>query len=479
MRATPLLLLFLAACAPVAADDDDSRPADDDDAAPEVYAFDSRFEGGSSVSYSGQTMRQALIVALADRIDGMTERVDTGWVPAPGDVVGELMAYYAFDGASSGSLEHGVATDPAPLQTTWDDIAEGKDLRGKLAGNDPVGHHLDYGAGFVGWDAADVSTPDDLVLHWFDALEALVIDRANGATPPGPDGAPIPRASITPEGQDLEELLAKFVAMAVCFSQGTDDYLDDSQLGKGLLSDHSGPDDEDGGAFTALEHAWDEGFGYFGAPRDFGAYSDDEIASAGGRPDWQGMHDSDGDGAIDLGSERIWGHAANAGKRDRGAAEATDFSQEAWDAFLGGRALIAAADGPLDEAELAELGAYRDAAVRAWEGAIAATAVHYINEVLVDMAAFGTADYDFGAHSKHWSELKGFTLGLQFNPRSPLLADFAAFHALIGQAPALPDAGSADAEAYADALLEARALLGDAYGFSDANLGGDDGHGGW
>ncbi len=105
--------------------------------------------------------------------------------------------------------------------------------------------------------------------------------------------------------------------------------------------------------------------------------------------------------------------------------------------------------------------------------------VHNLPAVRLDLPESRPWDYDFGAHSKHWSELKGFALGLQFNPRSPLLADFAAFHALIGQAPALPDAGSADAEAYADALLEDRALLGDAYGFSDANLGGDDGHGGW
>ncbi len=472
-----LLLLFPLGCSPLGDDDDSAGLDDDDDAVPSTYAFASRYDGASSVSYSGQTMRQALLVAFSSHVADLTERVDGGWVPSPGDVVAELTAWYAFDSASAGDREHGVPTDPAALQATWDDIGQGKDLRGKLAGNDPVGHSLAYADGLIGWEHADVARPDDLVLLWFAQVEALCIARANGATPADPTGAAIPRAALSPEGLDLEQLLAKFLGVAVAFSQGADDYLDDDEPGKGLLSDHSAA--EEGENFTALEHAWDEAFGYFGAPRDFGDYSDDETASAGGRADWQGMHDSDGDGAIDLRSERLFGHAVNAGKRDRGAVAATDFTGQAWRAFLEGRALINSVDGPLTADQLAALAAHRDAAVAAWEAALAATAVHYINEVLVDMAAFGGADYAFADHAKHWSELKGFTLGLQFNPRSPLHDDFAAFHDLLGQAPVLSDADPAAVTAYAEALLSARALLGAAYGFDAANLGDVDGHGGW
>ena len=68
--------------------------------------------------------------------------------------------------------------------------------------------------------------------------------------------------------------------------------------------------------------------------------------------------------------------------------------------------------------------------------------VHYINDTLQDMADFDTADYSFSSHAKHWSELKGFALGFQFNPRSPMSAeDFDVLHALIGMSPVLEDAG--------------------------------------
>ena len=60
---------------------------------------------------------------------------------------------------------------------------------------------------------------------------------------------------------------------------------------------------------------------------------------------------------------------------------------------------------------------------------VAATAVHYINDVLADMADFDTtnnvfADTDnFKDLAKHWGEMKGFALGLQFSPWSPFAAD--------------------------------------------------------
>ena len=65
--------------------------------------------------------------------------------------------------------------------------------------------------------------------------------------------------------------------------------------------------------------------------------------------------------------------------------------------------------------------------------------------------------YSFDDHAKHWSELKGFALNLQFNPRSAVSdADFVQLHAHIGQAPSLSGAdGWAE---YRQGLLDARAL---------------------
>ena len=44
-----------------------------------IYAFESRFvEGASSVSYSGQIARHALIVAMKSYISGLTDRLASG-----------------------------------------------------------------------------------------------------------------------------------------------------------------------------------------------------------------------------------------------------------------------------------------------------------------------------------------------------------------------------------------------------------------
>jgi hypothetical protein len=153
----------------------------------------------------------------------------------------------------------------------------------------------------------------------------------------------------------------------------------------------------------------------------------------------------------------------------------------AFDSFLAGRRLLAETAGSeLTEEQRGQLYDHRDAAVRAWEEAIASTVVHYINDTLQDMGRMGTAEYDFGTHAKHWSEMKGFALSLQFNPRSPVGDDdFVRLHDLMGDAPVLADASDDARAAHMADLREARAILGAAYDFDITNLGDDDGNNGW
>ncbi len=469
--------MLLGLVATLAACDDDGSASEEGPQVhvPDHYSFDSRFlEGSSSVSYSGQIHRHLLVHDLKAAIGGLTARVDEGWTPEAGEVAAELGFYFDFDGEVAADVEHGF-TGMDVVQTTYGEVAS-KNLVGKIAGNDEAGQHVDWSTAFVGWSAEGVTTPESLVRHFFGEIERLTIARANGEPALDPSGAAIGEAFVSAEGVDYQQLTQKFIDGAVAFSQATDDYLDDDLEGHGILSDNGGPRAE-GKPDTALEHGWDEAFGYFGAARDYGDYTDDEIAGKGGRDGWtEGFHDADEDGLIDLTAEVNWGHSVNAAKRDRGShAEApTDFSEDAWHAFCAGRSVITEAGGPLSEAQLDQLRGHRDAAVGAWEKAISATIVHYINEVLVDMVA---TEYDFAGHAKHWSELKGFALALQFNPRSPVSdADFERLHALLGQAPVLP---GGDVEGYAAKLLEARGILGDAYGFDALNLGDSAGENGW
>lgn len=473
-RAAVLTALFAACKAdgePVETDTDTDMvgivPSED------LYAFPSRLDPAvDSVSYDGQVFRQLLIADMEEHIVDLTDRLNSGFFPAAGDVEAELDFYFSFDSATSGTLAFDFEAGEM-LQSTYDDVSSDKDLVGKIAGNDPVGQHVDWSTGFVGWSDPAVTTPESLVRLWFAELDAAAVDWSVGTYPLDPSGNPVPAVQITADGRDLMELLQKFLSGAVSFSQGADDYLDDDEPGKGLLSDHTAL--EEGEPFTALEHSWDEGFGYFGASKGYGGLTDAVIADPG-------YADTDGDGAIDLLSEVCWSHASYAAKRDLGSSSAapTDFTGEAWEGFWKGRQLLASTSGELSAAELEALKGHRDQAVQAWEKALGATLVHYLNDVLADMATFDTASYDFAGHAGHWSEMKGFALALQFNPRSPVSdGDFATLHTLIGQAPVLPTADAATRDAYADDLRAARALIASAYGFDPVNLGDDDGANGW
>lgn len=446
---------------------------------PETYEFESRFaEGESSVSYSGQVFRNVLVADLKGFIGGMSAAIDgQDFTPTQdGDVVAALDYYFRFDSASNGDDEIGISTEPATLQMTYNDISSDKDLVGKVAGNDSVTDHKDWTQEFVGWSDASIAehggsttSPEGLIVAFFETIEENAIARANGTTRTSPGGETLP-VYVTESGLNLQQFAEKFTLMAVGYSQATDDYLDSGTEGKGLEAPNTQNDDD---PYSTLEHQWDEGFGYWGGARDYLAYTDEEVAS-------EGYMDSDGDGAIDLKSEYNYSPASYAAKRDLGAVEPTDFSTQAAEAFLTGRAIISSADGELTADQKAALEEQRDLAVSAWEKTMAANVVHYINGTLQLMDAFGTDDYDFVEHATQWSEAKAFALGLQFNPRKSLSdQQFAELHELLGDAPVLADADAAEIDQYKADLVAARQILGDAMGFAAANLGDDNGEGGW
>lgn len=463
------------------------------DPLPATYAFESRFDQGrSSVSYNGQVSRQILIQEMVDIMEGLTAEIDGGSNPADGDTFDRLNFIVNYDNTVTPGKMHTITTTPPVLDSTYDAIDTGKNLIDKLAGNDASTDHKDWDANgnFVGWSdtsiaasGGSVNTPAGLLTAFLQTLDDLAVDRANGTIPNIPGtSTPIPSVTVTASGLDLRQLIQKFLLMAVNYSQGTDDYLDDATPNKGLLTDNSSRQSGTA-AWSTLEHQWDEGWGYFGAARNYGDYTDAEIAGAGGRSDYQVYNDANNDGFIDLTSEFNFGASTNAAKRDRGSdpAAPTDFTAQAFEGFRRGRKIIHDAVGrSLTADELTALQAARDRAVLAWEKAIAATVVHYINDVLQDMNDFGTGSYSFINHAKHWAELKGFALGLQFNPRSQLTdSEFAMFHTLVGDSPVLETATAMTIDNYKQALRDARTILGNAYNFAPENLGDADGNNGW
>lgn len=456
-------------------DADASIPSGDD------YVFDSRFQGGeSSVAYSGQALRQVLMNDLNAYISALSTTAPEDF---PEDVLADLNFYYEFDALVGGEAPLLLTTDPSTLQATYGAIGSAN-LRTKIAGEDAMGQHKDWTTEFEGWPGGDATSPHLLVQFYFEQIDALANAFAAGNAPDDPDGNQIDSAVVSADGRDYRQLAGKFLMVAVAYSQATDDYWDDDLDDHGINVDNEVAfvDGEEEKPYTQLEHYWDEGFGYFGAARDYLDYTDEELEGIGGREDYQKYHDTDGDEAIDLGSEYVFSWANYAARRDNGSAPTapTDFTADIFEALLEGRTIITSAGGALSESEMSDLQEQRDAAVAAWDKLIAANVVYYINGVLKDMATFDTEPYDFVLHAGHWSEAKAFALGLQFNPRKEISdLDFVMLHELLGDAPVLPNADSLDIAAYKQALLDARALLGDTYGFDAANLGDDDGQNGW
>ncbi|MCY4344432.1 MAG: DUF4856 domain-containing protein [Gammaproteobacteria bacterium] len=402
------------------ADSDADGAGDACDPVATTYTFPSAFDSGDSVSYTGQTTRHMLMLGLVRASAGLTER--------PGEeaeVRAELQFFMTGEGANE--TPHGFTVsggEPVIPGPNYGDISANKTLTGKIAGGDGAGggetsRLIDDD--FFGWQDGmdDTPLPIELVNFYIDRLAAEATDGVTPSVSTTADPAvSIGTASVDAVGRDYRQLLQKFLSGAVSLSQGTNDYFQNNWPNS--LAQEGDKN------YTAAEHDFDEAFGYYGAARNQNEYTDDEAAAKGGREGWGGgYHDSDGDGSIDVRSEVVLGHAQNCAKRDRGSDGATNFSKEAMDAFLLGRQILSNASiaGAITDEALEALRGQIQIAAKVWEQCVAATVVHYINDVTSDMGDFeGTsfADLDnFLNLAKHWGEMKGFALALQFSPFSP------------------------------------------------------------
>lgn len=454
--------ILLAACG---GDDNDSKPA--------VYEFNSKLDAGeSAVSHSGQATRHILISELknligSDDLQNAATKADAlamlNAVYAKGtkDTTGNLISTNVYTGgAAATSVNISLETAGVSLkQTHFSDVSGDKNLQGKIAGKDNL-----LSNDLVGWTVVTTgnddnkgegrnSAPELLVQQWFDQIAGLAVD-GDAET-----------KYVTTDGLDLQQLVQKFLLGSVTYSQAAEDYLLSS---KGLKKQNTlGDGDGNEKPYTSLEHQWDEGFGYFGAAHYYNRFSDVENSD-------HSDNDTNNDGLIDLYSEYSFGNSVNAAKRDKGATVATSFSQDAMNAFIKGRKIIQANIGtdPVEgEGYHAELVAQAKIALNNWEKAVAATVVHYINDVIADYADFGTADFNSDDLAKHWSEMKGFALGLQFSPIALVsIADLTTVHTAFDEKPELVGADADSVAAYVVKLQQARAVMQEAYGFNAENV---------
>ena len=391
---------------------------------PPAYVFDSRFvEGESSVAYSGQTVRNLLLQDLKILIDSL------GKDGAKPIAVQDMLNLYAYDDALN--LQSLTTAGALPVvEGHYSAISTGKSLDGKISGDIVIGYNR---------------TADDLVREWFQ----VIADNSQN-----PDKLGTPAVYTDDNGVDLTQMINKVLIGAVPYYQATGVYLN------GLLERDNSEARNGTDPYTSMEHGWDEAFGYFGAARDYFRYTDEQLA--GKTDDY--TFDSNGDGSIDFKSEYNFGLSRNAGKRDKGGS-GVDFTREIFDAFLRGRTLITNQGTEVDIIQQRQL------AANGMEKVIAATIVHYVNDTLSDMSNLGTDAENRVNLNKHWAEMKGFTVALQYNPFK-LIGDgqLRELHGIMGQAPSYDAPGTPAYDTTVRNYNRAKDVLQAAYGFSAANM---------
>lgn len=220
---------------------------------------------------------------------------------------------------------------------------------------------------------------------------------------------------MTPEGVELVQAVAKGLMGAVLYYQATSHYLTEAKMNV----DNSEVTEGEG---TAMQHHWDEAFGYFGAPENYLTLSDEQAEE----------------------SSKFWAKYALE------MAPVVDVRDAMFTAFIEGRAAINRND--LEA---------RDAAIETirtnWDKLVAACAVHYINNSLADLE-----NNDMAALYHHWSEGYGFATSLKYNVAKAISNDqYTQLMNLFGQNP--------QATSVED-LRAANVLLQEVYGFSNAEM---------
>ena len=417
-KKTLALFSFLSLLAYTGCEDKDDDNAVAEIEVPATFAFASRFDNLSSVSYSGQVVRNLLINDIKTQMG-----TDAGSKnPAT------LLSMMANDDASRTILS---ASGKSTVQTKYHDISTS---------------HLN--------DRLDAVSSITIPGYDTDA-KTLVVGMLNEAAASGKTRA---------TGIRLDQMVQKTLWGAISYWQATSKYMtkipnDDNSVAVS------------GKNYTEMEHHWDESFGYFGAALDYNTAYDDGTRKSGPSVD------SNSDGKLDFKKEVNMGWAVTAAKRDLcSSCGSYDYTKTIFDAYLKGRTLI------VNQAPLAEIIVQRDIIMETWEKVVAAVTQHYINDVAADIAALiaagdatiTPASSATGDYENHWGEMRGYAHGLLYNSLSKVPASSVSrILALMGTAPVYPSNGSFDdMQAYHDKLkgAEMKAIFKQSFGFSDADI---------
>jgi len=305
----PLILIFimLLSCS---CEDDNGGTVIPDPNNPATYSF--ARDGESSVSFSGQTERANMLAAIKEYL--LTG--DAGEIIEASTLRQALMntddnGGGLFDFTSTKQLENKIF-GPDLDEDYFGDIFEQAAISSKLQ------------------KEANVGEP------------GLIVRENKGTT-----------ILVNNKGQEFTQFIEKGLMGSVFLNQIYNVYLSDERTGD--LVDNTTL--VDGQNYTDLEHHWDEAFGYFTAPGDFGS-------------NWNEARNEE---------LRFWSNYANI------IDPFTRINDRIMDAYRNGREAIVAND--LDTKNQS-----RDILIRELEVLSVATAIHYINQSITNLNAGNTGE---------------------------------------------------------------------------------------
>lgn len=371
MNSTIRLLLFIPAMLLLATSCDDDSPAPDLNV-PATYSFER--DGQSTVSYSGQLDRLNHLAAMKS----LMVTADGG-----SEIDGQDLLDMFRNTGGDGNGQFGFTS----TKKISDKTSEGERL--VLEGiMENMG--LASVAGAAG-DTAAAGVPGLLV-------------RGSGS-----------KVLVDADGREFTQLIEKGIMGATFYYQIASVYLTDARVGDGV----NNTDLVEGKNYTAMEHHWDEAFGYLGVPVDF-------------RSDWPSDRNSE---------------CRFLGNYIRGRDALLGSSDILMEAFRTGRAAIVAGAYDVRDEQ-------RDIIYTELERVIAGTAIHYINEALASTGETGDFHHVL-------SEAYAFIRALQFSPRATLSNT-----EIAGLLEAISDADHNFWNATQSGLQNARAALATAFGLN-------------
>ena len=213
----------------------------------------------------------------------------------------------------------------------------------------------------------------------FDAAAIASIAGANGTLAANGQAGLITRSNgntilVDENGKEFTQIIEKGLMGSLMFHQIFNVYLTDERIGNSVENDAT----EQGANYTAMEHHWDEAFGYFGVPVDFPSNKN---------------------------GVRFWGNYSNG----RDALIGTNAT--IMDAFVAGRTAIV-------NKEYTQRDIQKEIIYEQLELVAAATAIHYLNDALTAFNNGETGDA-FHVLSEAWE----FTRALRLSPQKRISLD--------------------------------------------------------